>query len=71
MVPGLVVSVLVLLVVLAYLLERHGHRQSAQPAASVLTEQKRNPCAASYLRESIATSLVHDAHHPGYSGRRR
>ncbi|MDT4979938.1 MAG: hypothetical protein QOG07_1817, partial [Pseudonocardiales bacterium] len=36
-----------------------------------LLEQKRNACAASYLRESIATSLVHEPHHPGYSGRRR
>lgn len=70
MVSALVVSMLVLLAALGYLVERRGHRQGARATASVL-EQNRNACAASYLRDSIATSLVHDPHHPGYSGRRR
>jgi hypothetical protein len=71
MVPTVVVGVLVLLAAIAYSLERHGHRQGARATTSVLLEQQRNACAASYLRESIATSLVHEPHHPGYSGRRR
>lgn len=69
MVPMAVVGVLVLLAATGYLIERH--RQSGRPTASILLEQKRNACAASYLCESIATSLVHEPHHPGYSGRRR
>jgi hypothetical protein len=71
MVPALVVSVLLLLAAIGYLIARRGHREVARPTTSALLEQKRNACAASYLRESIATSLVHEPHHPGYSGRRR
>jgi peptidoglycan/LPS O-acetylase OafA/YrhL len=72
MVPTVVLGVLVLLAAIVfYLIERRGHRQGARATTSVLVEQKRNACAASYLRESIATSLVHEPHHPGYSGRRR
>ncbi|PZS33035.1 MAG: hypothetical protein DLM58_08670 [Pseudonocardiales bacterium] len=71
MLPVLVLSALVLLVAFGYLIERQGYRHRAQPEAPALLEQKHKACAASYLRESIATSLVHDPHHPGYSGRRR
>jgi hypothetical protein len=72
MVPTVVLGVLVLLAAIGfYLIERHGHRQAARATRSVPVEQLRNPCAASYLRESIATSLVHEPNHPGYFGRRR
>jgi hypothetical protein len=71
MVPTVVLSALVLLAAIGYLVERHGHRPGVQARPAMLVEQKRNACAASYLRESITNSLVHDPHHPGYSGRRR
>jgi hypothetical protein len=70
MVPTVVVSVLVLLAAVAYVIERHGHRSGARAATPVLLEPNRNACAASYLRESIANSLVHEPRHPGYPGRR-
>jgi hypothetical protein len=77
MVPALVVGVLALLAAFGCLIERRSHRQGAQARTSVLLEQERTAWAASYLCESItsaiaiAIALVHDPHHPGYSGRRR
>lgn len=71
MLAALVVSVLVLLAAFGYLIERHGQRQGARATTSVPIDQTRRGCAASYLRDSIATAMVHDEHHPGFSGRRR
>jgi hypothetical protein len=70
--PTVVLGALVLLAALGcYLIERHGHRRAARATTVVPLDQLRNPCAASYLHESIATALVHEPNHPGYFGRRR
>lgn len=70
MLAAVVACALALLVAIGFLIERHG-RGHASATTSVLLEQQRNACAASYLRESITASLVTDDHHPGHSGRRR
>lgn len=71
MVPVVVVGALVLIAAVGYLSARHGNRQGARATRTGPLEQLRRPCAASYLRESITTSLVHEPNHPGYFGRRR